>query len=208
MFDLDGTLADTLADIAAAGNHVLAQFGREALPVQRYRYLAGQGVDSLIAEALNTQEHDDIARGVAMFRAHYEQHRHALTQPYGGIPQLLDALTEAKLALSVLSNKPDPFTRQVVHDKFGQWSFAAVAGQKPDVPLKPDPAAALAIASELNIAPRQWMYVGDTRVDMLTARAAGFLAVGVTWGFRDEAELRDHGADAIIHHPMELLALM
>jgi phosphoglycolate phosphatase len=208
MFDLDGTLADTLADIAAAGNHVLTQLGRPALEQARYRYLAGQGLEWLVAEVLGTPERGEIERGAAMFRAHYEAHGHAQTKLYPGIADLLDALTSRAIRLAVLSNKLHALTQQVVRDRFSRWNFAAVAGEKTGVPLKPDPTGALAMVSELGIPPDQWAYVGDTRVDMLTARAAGLFAVGVTWGFREEAELRRHGAQAIIHHPMELLDLL
>ncbi len=208
MFDLDGTLADTLADIAAAGNYLLSRMSRPTLEVERYRYLAGRGAEWLVREALQTDDPVELERGLTFFRDHYHSHNHALTQPYPGIAELLDALTGRQVKLAVLSNKPHPFTQQVVREKFSNWSFDAVHGAKDDVPLKPDPAAALAITRELDVAPERWLYVGDTNVDMQTARAANLFAVGVTWGFRDEAELRDNGAQAIIHHPTELLSLL
>lgn len=208
MFDLDGTLADTLDDIAAAGNYMLRELGREPVETQRYRYLAGQGAEWLVREALQTEDPAAIEQGLNLFRQHYHEHRHALTRPYPGIPEMLDALVERGITLTVLSNKPHPFTQQVVREKFSRWPFAIVHGAKPDVPLKPDPAAARAIVDEAGIAPEHWLYVGDTSVDMKTANGAGLFAVGVTWGFRTEEELRQHGANAIVHHPGEITAMV
>ncbi|MFA9478226.1 HAD family hydrolase [Phycisphaerales bacterium AB-hyl4] len=208
MFDLDGTLADTLADLAAAGNHTLTTFGHAALPVERYRYLVGQGLDHLIRHAFGPEHEAQWEAAAATFFTYYSEHKYDQTGPYAGIPELLDTLTERDLKLAVLSNKPDPATQDMVATLFNQWSWDAVAGAKPGVPLKPEAGAALAIADELGIAPQRWVYVGDTKVDMLTGKSAGMYTVGVTWGFRDEAELREHGADAIIHHPSQLLAVI
>lgn len=208
LFDLDGTLADTLEDIAAAANHALAALGRPPRPVHDYRYLAGQGLRWLIERALATDDDDLVPEGMRLFREHYAVHSLDHTRPYPGIEPLLDELTRRRLKLAVLSNKPDPETRRLVAQVFGRWRFDAVAGHRPPAPLKPDPAAALAIADELGVLPGDWLYLGDTRVDMLTANAAGMLAVGVLWGFREEEELRQSGARAIIKEPAELIALM
>ena len=208
MFDLDGTLADTLADIAAASNHALATLGRPTFELPRYRYLAGQGLESLMHEALGEQHHHLIDQGCELFRAYYREHSLDFTKPYQGIPELLDTLASQSTTTAVLSNKPHPATQQVVRDVFGQWSFAAVQGHAPPAHLKPDPGSALRLAEELQIDPKRWVFVGDTRVDMETAVNAGFFPVGVTWGFRDEDELRASGAKAIIHHPMDLLAVL
>lgn len=208
LFDLDGTLADTLADIAAAGNHMLSELGRPARPVADYRYLAGQGLEYLVNQALEGASTEQIAHGLEVFRAYYASHNHELTTPYDGVPEMLDNLTEKGVIRAVLSNKPHEFTVEVVQRLFAQWTFEHIAGARPDVPLKPDPAAAFAIMDALRLPAEQWAYLGDTKVDMFTATAAGMFAIGCTWGFRDERELRDAGADAIVNHPGEVMALL
>lgn len=208
MFDLDGTLADTLADIAASANHALTQLGRPTHPVASYRYLAGQGLESLMTDALGPDHQHLVEQGAEHFRAYYKDHSLDFTQPFEGIAQVLDTLEAKKIPMAVLSNKPHPATLQVVRDVFGAWSFAAVQGHEPPTPLKPDPASGLSIAAKLGIAPEDWLYVGDTRVDMETATRAGFYPLGVLWGFRDEPELRESGAKQIIAHPLELLNLI
>lgn len=208
MFDLDGTLADTLADIAAASNHALSQLKRPVFEVPRYRYLAGQGLEALMHDALGKDHHHLVKQGCDLFRAYYLEHSLDFTRPYDGIPELLNALVAQGMTIAVLSNKPHPATQQVVRDVFGQWTFAAVQGHEPPIPLKPDPASGLKIANELAIKPEDWLYVGDTKVDMETAVAAGFYPAGVLWGFRDEPELRASGAKAIVSEPEELLGLL
>ena len=206
MFDLDGTLADTLDGITQAGNHAFESLGGERFDRQRYRYLAGPGLEYLIRTGLGDTAGDEaVTRGMALFRAYYAEHWRETTRPYPGIADLLDALTARHLTLAVLSNKPDAATQEVMSHTFARWRFDAVRGHRDGAPLKPDPAAALDIAAELDIAPDRWLYVGDTDVDMRTGTGAGMFAVGVTWGFRDEAELRESGARAIIADPAALL---
>ncbi len=206
MFDLDGTLADTLEDLAHAANHALAQLGRPPHDLPRYRYFVGQGVENLFRAALGTDDAALIGPAVATFKQHLAAHQYDHSRPYAGIPDLLDELTRRGRRLAVMSNKPDDRCTEMVQTLFGRWGWDAVRGHREGYAVKPDPRAALEIAAELGIEPEAWLYVGDTRADMLTGTAAGFFTVGVTWGFRDEAELRDGGADAIIHHPSELLA--
>ncbi len=208
LFDLDGTLADTLEDLAIAANHALTQLGRPTFPTRRYRYLVGQGLRSLLTEALGPDHRDLIEPGMELFRDYYGRHSLDHTGPYPGIPELLDDLTRRRLKMAVLSNKPDSATQEMVAKVFSRWEFDAVVGQRDGGPLKPDPAAALQIADALAIRPSEWLYVGDTRVDMLTAGSAGMFPVGVLWGFREEQELRESGAKAIIARPMELLEVL
>ncbi len=211
MFDLDGTLLDTLADIASAGNHVLATLNLPQRPMRDYRYLAGQGAPWLVEQILGPDHAAQHAHALSLFQTYLMQHGLDQTQPYPGIADMLDELIRRNLTLTVLSNKPEHATQHAVRQRLGRWRFAAVAGHRhePGAPaVKPDPIGALQIAAQLNIAPANWLYLGDTRVDMLTAQAAGFFAVGATWGFRDEAELRDAGADVIVHHPSEVIALL
>src|SRR5262249_18355793 len=162
--------------------------------------LAGQGLEWLVTEALGPEHRDLIPRGVELFRAYYAQHSLDHTGLYPGMAETLDALAAKRVPLAVLSNKPDPATQQLMKQVFSRWEFAAIRGHRAGAPLKPDPAAALEIAAELAIPPERWVYVGDTKVDMMTARGAGMFAVGVLWGFREEAELRENGAQQIIRH--------
>ncbi|MCE9590054.1 MAG: HAD family hydrolase [Planctomycetes bacterium] len=208
IFDLDGTLADTLADIAAAANHALAEMGRPTFDVQRYRYLAGQGLHSLMTDALGPGHAGLVPRGMELFRAYYSDHWTDHTAPYPGVPALLDELTRRGVRMAVLSNKPDSATQAMMKHGFARWRFDAVIGQREGKPLKPDPAGALEIAETCGVPAKEWLYVGDTKVDMMTATRAGMFAVGVLWGFRDEPELRDNGARVIIREPAELLALV
>jgi phosphoglycolate phosphatase len=208
LFDLDGTLADTLEDIAAAGNYALSQLGRPTFPLERYRYLAGQGAEWLIRAALGPEHESLVPRGLQLFKEHYAEHEHACTKLYPGIPKLLDELRRRGLKLAVLSNKPHLATEQVLQRFCDKWKFDAIFGHRQTAKLKPDPSSAIEIADTLGIPPAEWMYLGDTRVDMLTARGAGMFAVGVLWGFRDEPELREAGAQAMIRQPGEALSLL
>ena len=208
MFDLDGTLADTLEDIAIAANHALAKLGHQPIETPRYRYLAGQGLHSLMIAALGPDHADQVDEGMNLFRAWYADHFIDHTRPFDGMSEVLDEIVRRKLPMAVLSNKPHPATLLVMEKVFLRWPFAAIIGHRAEKPLKPDPASAIEIATTLNIPPARWMYVGDTRVDMETAVNAGMYPVAVLWGFRDEAELRESGAKAIVKHPGELLALL
>jgi phosphoglycolate phosphatase len=210
MFDLDGTLLDTLADIARAANQALEREGMPAHPAADYRAFIGDGVAMLFRRALPPARAEDalIARCVEGFHDAYARCWDDRTRPFDGIPELLDALVARDLSLTVLSNKPDAFTRLYGERYLAPWPFRAVVGQRDHVPRKPAPAGALGIAEELGIEPAAFAYVGDSGVDMKTARAAGMFAIGVSWGFRPVEELRETGADAIIDHPAELLGLL
>ena len=208
MFDLDGTLADTLADIAAAGNFMLSRFNMPPIDLDRYRYLAGQGIQWLVREALGPIHADKTIEGMSILRSYYADHPMDFARPFEGIPQLLDELVRLDLKLAVLSNKPDDRVQDLMRNLFHRWPFREARGQHDGGILKPDPTTALQICSRLKIEPDRWIYVGDTSVDMQTGRAAGMWTVGVTWGFRDEAELCANGAQAIIHHPLELLDVL
>ncbi len=208
LFDLDGTLADTLQDIADAANYALEQLGRDRIDVERFRYLAGQGLEYLMRHALSKNDQPLVPRGMELFHEYYSAHSEDHTTPYNGIPDLLDKLTRRKITIAILSNKPHEATQAVVSRIFGRWKFAAVIGAKPFAPLKPDPTVAIEIATTLAIPSGNWLYVGDTMVDMKTAIGAGMFPVGVLWGFREESELRANGARAIISQPEELLNLL
>lgn len=209
IFDLDGTLIDSLADIGEAMNRTLAAQGFGTHPLDAYRYFVGDGVHQLIRNALPKQHHDDatVERCLKAYRADYTVNWKNRTRAYDGIPELLKRLVGASVPIGVLSNKPDGVTRTCVEHFFPDIPFIAVAGQREDVPRKPDPTAALRIAESMNIEPAECVFVGDTATDMKTATAARMFPAGVTWGFRPESELLNHGARLIAHHPEALAGL-
>jgi phosphoglycolate phosphatase len=208
LFDLDGTLADTLADIAAAANHALTRLKRPTHEVEHYRLMVGRGLARLFGQALAPADDELIQRAAAMFEQHYALHGTEQTELYPGVADLLDALNKLPLKLAVLSNKPEAGTQDTVQHVLSRWRFDVVRGHRPPAKLKPDPGSALTICRELAIAPEHWLYVGDTGVDMQTAVGAGMFPVGVLWGFREEPELRQNGAQAVIADPKELLELL
>ena len=209
IFDLDGTLLDSLADIAQAANRVLDQNRYPTHPVAAYRYFVGDGVRMLFARALpNDRSQDEVLEQCAsQFVEAYESSWNDKTRPYDGILPLLGELNSRNVPLAVLSNKPESFTVRCVEEYFSDYAFHDVRGQRDDVPRKPDPTSALQIASGLRLRSSAVVYVGDTATDMKTAGAANMYPVGVTWGFRPRAELEAHGAQRLLDHPSGLLAL-
>jgi phosphoglycolate phosphatase len=210
IFDLDGTLLNTLADLGNAVNRVLAQRGFPTHALDEYRYFVGNGTRMLIIRALPEKKRDDetVAECLEAFREDYGQHWKVKTRLYDGVPEMLTALTARGLRIAVVSNKPDDFTKQCVAYFLPHWRFDAVIGQRDEVPQKPDPAGALEAAELLHISPGDFLYLGDSSVDMKTAVAAGMFPVGALWGFRSAKELRENGAQALITRPLELLDLL
>jgi len=210
LFDLDGTLLDTLEDLADSTNAALAALGFPPRPVEEYRVLVGDGIRNLALRAL-PQGHKDaetVDRCVRMTRSEYGRRWDAKTRPYPGVPELLDGLARRGVHMGILSNKPDAATREVVAKLLFEWTFDVVRGAQEGVPLKPDPAAALDVAAALSTEPRHFLYLGDTNTDMQTARTAGMRAVGALWGFRTAEELRAAGAQDLIGRPQDLLPLL
>jgi phosphoglycolate phosphatase len=209
LFDLDGPLVDSLADIAESVNTVLAERGFATHPLSAYRSFVGDGMAMLIRRVVPEHLRDDdatVATLVKRLKEVYGSRSDRLTKPYDGIADLLDALERQGIAMAVLSNKPHELTVGLVGRLLGSWSFAPVYGERPPLPRKPNPSAALAIAAELALAPEDILYVGDTPTDLATARAAGMPALAAAWGFRSEAELREAGATRVAHHPSDVLA--
>lgn len=204
VFDLDGTLTDTLDDIATAMNRALKLHGLEPWPVPDYRYLVGNGARVLASRAVRDRQ-DLMPAVLRDYQAYYGAHALVKTAPYPGIPELLDALAARGLKLFVLSNKPDADTRNVISHFFPGIPFALVRGQLEGVPVKPDPAPALALAEEAGLPPAAFAYLGDTSVDMTCAVAAGMRPVGVLWGFRTAEELTKSGAEILLSVPADLL---
>lgn len=207
LFDLDGTLLDTLDDLADAMNASLAQFGAPPHPVAAYRKFVGDGIHHAARRALPADRRDEatIEAVVAVMRVEYHQRQAAKTRPYPGIPELLDELTRRGVPRCVFSNKPDAATQQVVAQLLGRWSFSPIRGARDDTPLKPAPDGAVAVAAELGLPPSAVLYLGDTNTDMQCAVAAGMIPVGAAWGFRDADELLSAGACAVINTPREML---
>lgn len=204
LFDLDGTLTNTLEDIAFAMNRALRLHGLAEYPVDAYRYMVGDGAKVLARRAAG--DRPDMAETLLKeYQAYYQEHNLVRTQPYEGIPELLHALQRKGCKLCVFSNKPHADTCRVVKHFFPEIDFAAVRGQMEGVPVKPDPTGALAVAEAVGIAPEHFLYLGDTNVDMRCALNAGMRPIGVTWGFRGADELLAAGAQRLIHHPMDLL---
>jgi phosphoglycolate phosphatase len=210
IFDLDGTLLDTLADIAESANRVLAHRGCPAHPVDAYRQFVGEGVRRLFERALpaDRRQPEVVDECVAGFRQAYARNWNFQTKAYDGVVELLDALSARDVMMAVLSNKPDRFTRRCVDEYLSRWRFEVVLGQREGVPRKPDPAGALEIASRLDVPTDRCIYLGDSATDMRTARTAGMRAVGAAWGFRSVEELESGGAEVIIQRPMDFLAIV
>lgn len=210
MFDLDGTLLDTVQDLACATNTALRRFGCPPHPEESYCRFLGDGVRNLFRRALppGRDSEEEIARIVPVMKALYAERWRLHTGPYPGIPELLDAIAGRGLRLAICSNKPDASAREMVEYLLPHWKWDAVVGQRDGVPIKPDPAGPMSIANQLGLAPRHFLYAGDTNTDMLTAHNCGFYAVGCLWGWRDRRELEEAGADTIIARPSELLELL
>ncbi len=210
IFDLDGTLLDTLEDLADAANRVLRSLGLPGHAVEEYRYFVGNGMVRLIERILPPGRRDArfVARVVDAFRNDYGHHWKDKSRMYDGVPAMLDGLARARLKLAILSNKPHEFTLACVRDLLPGYRFDPVFGQRPGVAPKPDPAAALEIAARLGARPEEILYLGDTATDMQTAVRAGMFAVGALWGFRTRKELEESGARVLVSRPEDLLHLV
>lgn len=209
IFDLDGTLLDTLADIVNAANDVLAERGHPTHDLEAYRHFIGDGVatlfDRILPEGLPTPEL--IAECVSEFADAYGRRWNENSQLYPGIADLLDELVRRNVPIAILSNKPHEFVGVCVDEFLSAWPFAPILGQREGIPRKPDPAGVIEVAESLKASPEQCVYVGDSSVDMLTARNSAALAVGVAWGFRPVDELVEYGASQILDSPLQLLEL-
>ena len=209
-FDLDGTLLDSLADLASCTNKILLNRGFPEHPEAAYRYFVGEGAKMLMTRVLPEEVRSKslIEECQQDFEATYRECWDKQTVPYENIPELLNALQRRKLKLTVLSNKPHEFTLLAVNKLLPSWYFEMILGQREGVPRKPDPAGMLEICEKMKIPPGSFIYLGDTATDMKTSVAAGCFSVGVLWGFRSEEELRDNGANAIVKDPLDVLDLL
>jgi phosphoglycolate phosphatase len=210
LFDLDGTLLDTLDDLADSMNAALSRMGHPCHPRESYRYFVGDGVRKLALRALPESNRDDesVKNCLDLMREEYGNRWSQKTRPYPGVVEMLESLCKQNVKLTVLSNKSDDFTRMAVSRYFPGISFSSVRGHRNDAPLKPNPAAAIDISKELGIEPDSFAYLGDTSIDMITAVKAGMCPVGALWGFRTEEELLEGGAKHLIENPKELCRML
>lgn len=210
LFDLDGTLLDTLEDLGNSANRVLSQKGFPTHALDSYRYFVGDGSAMLITRALPEDKRNDdmVQLCLDAFLKDYRRNWNVSTKPYDGIAKMLDSLTAHRIKLAVLSNKRHDLTKLCVTELLHKWRFEAILGQRKNVPRKPDPAGALEAAQILNISPSDFLFLGDSAVDMKTALAAGMFPVGALWGFRPAKELLQSGARALINEPPEILNLL
>ncbi len=211
IFDLDGTLLNTLETIAHYGNQALIKNGIEPIETKEYRYLVGTGIKNLIRKMLYFR--DCYSEGLFEkvfddYDTAYNKYTSYKTVIYDGLAEVLNEAKARGILLAVVSNKPDFAVRSVVNELFGEGYFDYVTGQKPGGALKPDPTEVLAVMEAFGASPSECLYIGDTSTDMLTGKNAGIFTVGVAWGFRGEEELWQSGADAVIQKPMALWDLM
>lgn len=209
IFDLDGTLLDTIKDLGEAANNALSRAGFPTHSLSSYPFFVGNGVSRLLERVLpedaRSQANVDMLR--RYFTEYYGDHCTVHTTPYPGIPQLLQQLTEAGVKVAVASNKYQAAVAALIAHYFPSIQWAAVEGQKDDYPVKPDPSIVFDILSKVPTPKADVIYVGDSGVDMETARRACVASVGVTWGFRPVKELREYYAEHIVNRPSEILPL-
>nr|WP_300093515.1 HAD family hydrolase [Sedimentibacter sp.] len=201
IFDLDGTLMDSAKDLEEACNYALGKFNLPKVNSQKYKLLLGTGrrkvVESIVAEFFENYDENTIEEFLVHYNNYYDAHMLDNTRPYEGILDMLDYLNENNILTAILSNKPDDFTKKLVSQTFGK-RICYVSGLKEDCKAKPDPTSLLNIISKLKVEKNQCLYVGDTEIDIQTAKNAGIKSIGVLWGFRTASVLLDEGADYIV----------
>jgi len=207
VFDMDGTLLNTIDDLGDCMNRVLQHEGFPVHPIEAYKHFVGDGMLNLVRRVLPEKHRDRAAvqRVRQMMEAEYAEHWADKTQMYPGIAALLDRLKALDIRMAILSNKPHTFTRVMAERYFKNWSIDPVLGARDGVARKPDPAAALEICRSWELEPGEVLYAGDTNTDMQTAHRGGLFAVGVLWGFRSKEELLASGAQRLAADPLELL---
>ena len=210
IFDLDGTLLNTIEDLGHAANYALEKNGFATHTLASYPFFVGNGVRRLITRVLPEEHRNDatIDKLLKDFREFYDEHCCDCTKPYPGMPELLRDLSDQGVQMAVASNKYDAAVQKIINHYFGDIDFVAIEGQKEGVNVKPDPSVVFAILAKARVPKREVLYVGDSGVDMETARRACVDSVGVTWGFRPEKELVESLADTIIHQPNDILGLI
>lgn len=208
VFDLDGTLANTLPDLAAAANEALRMHGFEEWPTDHYRRMVGNGIQVLMERATRHAPADIVEKVKADYFALYDRDCLKYAYPYDGVIEALHAAKERGIALLVVTNKPDPQAQKIIRHLFGETLFDAVFGNQEGLPTKPDPALTLKALECVHADPAKSLFVGDSDVDVFTAHNAGMIGAGVAWGFRGEEEVAGAGAEYLLHDGDELKQLI
>lgn len=211
IFDLDGTLTDTLESMTRSVNLTLEEMGLPVITLDQCREFVGSGARKLMERTLKTCGDEELVRieeAMEIYGRVFAENCTYHVKPYDGIEEMLKELKEKGIYLAVLSNKPDGQARNVIHTFFGDELFEYVQGQKEEIPRKPDPAAVFAIMEKAGVSREKCVYIGDSDVDMHTGKNAGVKTVGVSWGFRSKEVLQETGADVIIDHPKELTVIV
>lgn len=209
IFDLDGTLADTLESMAYVANEIMQKYGLKTLPTDNFRYYSGEGADMLMQRALKDAGDKELIHyeeGRRLYREMFAADPMYKVVPYEGMPETLKELKKRGIRLAVCSNKPHPAAVKVIAQLYGN-DFDMVLGQSDAIRRKPAPDGPLMIAGKFGVRPEECMYVGDTSTDMKTGKAAGMFTVGALWGFRDREELNANGADLVAEHPTDLVKI-
>ena len=210
VFDLDGTLINSLEDLADSANHVLTQHSFPTHPVDAYRYFVGDGVRKLIERILPPEERNDtrIEQCRQEFVEYYKIHMEDKTSVYKGITELLTELKKRGLKIAVATNKVHIAVKPLMEKYFPEVQFDSMIGQREGVPVKPNPQIMYDILEETGCKPSETLHIGDTATDMQLAHNAGIVPIGVLWGYRPLEELQEAGARYIIEHPLELLKIV
>ncbi len=209
IFDLDGTLLNTIDDLADSCNYVLAAKGYPTFSTEQFKKFVGNGA-AVLMKRIHPQgtSQAELDEALAQFTVYYNAHRDIKTKPYEGIPDLLHKLREKGIRLCVLSNKPHEISALLIRHYFGDGTFDIVLGKSAGFPVKPDPSSCDYLLGQLELDQSDVLYVGDSNVDMQTARNAGLTSCGVCWGFRSEAELKAEGAHYLVHSPGDILEIV
>ena len=210
IFDMDGTLVNTINSISYFGNNALKNVSLPPIEVEKYKYMVGNGAKILVERMLQEANADSslFEKVFNDYSASYDNDFLYLTEPYDGIIDLLKALKKRNIKTTVLSNKPHVTAKKVSDALFGDSLIDICMGAMDGISLKPDPSGAFEIMKKLNLGKDECIYVGDTATDMKTGKSAELFTVGVLWGFREKNELLENGADKIISHPSELLTII
>lgn len=208
IFDLDGTLSDSIHSIKFSGDRAMEPFGYGPFSIEQYKYFIGDGAANLVRRALiagGDTELEHFEEAFALYKEVFRENCMYRVRPYEGIPELLATLKAQGIKITVLSNKPHTETVNVIETLFGKDFFDVIQGQKDNMAIKPSPEGAFRILEQLKLTAADVLYLGDTGTDMKTGRNLGAFTVGALWGFREREELEEGGADAVIAHPLELL---
>lgn len=209
IFDLDGTLLNTLEDIGNSCNKVIEVFGFTSHPIEAYGYFVGDGSRKLIERATNLDSKDPMIECMlSSFKDVYTKDLISKTALYEGIPEILDALEKEGVIMGIVSNKIHAFLQSCAQEYLSSWPFAKILGEREGIQSKPAPDSVNEIIQALDVSPKEVLFVGDTKTDMKTARNAKVDSCGVLWGFRDRKELENNNATYIIERPEELLAIV